>query len=271
MIAAGVTDGRLEAAFAETVKDLFLGPPPWQILRLDEGHDLSASDDPADLYTDCLVVIARDRGINCGQPALHARLIHHAAPKEGDHILHVGAGVGYYTAIMARLAGPSGRVTAIEYEPDLARRATQNLSGYRNVEVRQGDGGNTAFPPADMIYVNAGVTRPADSWLDGLKPGGRLILPLTVDAGWRRAFFGGIDRQGAVFLITKTGTGFDARWISPVAIYPCKGARDRITEKALVSAFDHGDSRKVRRLFRTDNIPAERCWLRSPGFSLTYD
>ena len=33
--------------------------------------------------------------------------------------------------------------------------------------------------PADVIYVNAGTTRPADLWLDRLKEGGRLILPMT--------------------------------------------------------------------------------------------
>jgi protein-L-isoaspartate(D-aspartate) O-methyltransferase len=37
------------------------------------------------------------------------------------------------------------------------------------------------FEPADVIYVNAGATRPAASWLEQLKEGGRLILPLTAD------------------------------------------------------------------------------------------
>jgi len=47
-----------------------------------------------------------------------------------------------------------------------------------------------------MIYVNAGATRPADAWLDRLKEGGRLILPLTADAFPNRDV-----RRGAVFRI----------------------------------------------------------------------
>ncbi len=38
-----------------------------------------------------------------------------------------------------------------------------------------------AFDLADVIYVNAGATRPADIWLDRLNDGGRLVLPLTTD------------------------------------------------------------------------------------------
>ncbi len=41
------------------------------------------------------------------------------------------------------------------------------------------------FDPADGIDVNAGATHPPAAWVDGLKPGGRLILPLTADEGWR--------------------------------------------------------------------------------------
>jgi D-amino-acid dehydrogenase len=60
--------------------------------------------------------------------------------------------------------------------------------------VVRGDGTRIAFEPADVIYVNAGATRPADAWLDRLKEGGRLILPLTADAFPNRD-----ARRGAVF------------------------------------------------------------------------
>jgi protein-L-isoaspartate O-methyltransferase len=59
------------------------------------------------------------------------------------------------------------------------------------------------FEPADVIYVNAGATRPADAWLDRLKEGGRLILPLTADAFPNRDV-----RQGAVFQIERHGPEF---------------------------------------------------------------
>ena len=54
-------------------------------------------------------------------------------------------------------------------------------------EVIQGDGALAPFDAADVIYVNAGCTRPAESWLDRLADGGRLILPMTSDKGFRLA------------------------------------------------------------------------------------
>jgi protein-L-isoaspartate(D-aspartate) O-methyltransferase len=80
---------------------------------------------------------------------------------------------------MAHLAESTGRVTAIEFDSALAQRAKHNFSGKPNVVVFQGDAVSIPFDPADVIYVNAGATRPADAWLRGLKDGGRLILPLT--------------------------------------------------------------------------------------------
>jgi protein-L-isoaspartate(D-aspartate) O-methyltransferase len=74
-----------------------------------------------------------------------------AAIQEGEHVVHVGAGTGYYTAIMAHLAGTTGRVTAIEYEARLAAWARDNLSSIGNVTVVEGDGAAVDFEPADVI------------------------------------------------------------------------------------------------------------------------
>ncbi len=103
---------------------------------------------------------------------------------------------------MAHLIGPTGRVTAIEFEPDLAERARANFAGVDNVTVITGDGTVVPFDPADVIYVNAGATRPADIWLDRLKDGGRLILPMTTDKGFRgrHSTIATMRRNGAVFL-----------------------------------------------------------------------
>jgi SAM-dependent methyltransferase len=97
-------------------------------------------------------------------------------------VVHIGIGTGYYTAILAHLTRPSGRVTGIEYDGELAARA--NLAKHPNVEILQGDGALVAFDQADVTYVNAGCTRPAESWLDRLAEGGRLILPMTSDQGF---------------------------------------------------------------------------------------
>ncbi|MGA9867580.1 MAG: methyltransferase domain-containing protein [Acetobacteraceae bacterium] len=267
LAAAHVTDESVERAFAAVPREDYLGPGPWPIYGFHgTRYESSRSDDPILLYTDDLVGIAPERGINNGQPSLHAHLLACAAAREGEHIVHVGAGVGYYSAIMAEIVGPSGRVTAIEFEPDLAARATVNLARYRNVTVVEADGTAVAFDPADVVYVNAGATRPVDAWLDRLTEGGRLVLPLTVEDK-----AGDIERRGAVFVITRRGADFLARWVSPVAIYPCVGARDAVSERALAKGFGKGGWRKVTRLYRRDDVPPGRCWVRAPGWCLAYE
>jgi protein-L-isoaspartate(D-aspartate) O-methyltransferase len=274
MATAGVGDRRIEGAFAETSREAFLGAGPWPILRWGRGYVMTPSDDPVYLYTDDLVGIVPERSLNNGQPHWHAMLIAAAAPRDGDHVVHIGAGVGYYTAILARLAGNAGRVTAIELDPELAERAAANLRGYDTVTVVEGDGLTASFETANVIYVNAGATRPAESWLDGLAMGGRLILPLTALRNFAQqetASVAQLLRHGAVFRIERRGPDeFLARRISAVAIFPCEGGRDETSERALAAALEKGNAEAVTRLYRRQDLPPERCWLRAPGWSLAY-
>ncbi len=271
MAAGGVAEPRVEASFAAVRREDFLGPGPWPILRWMSFYSTTPSDDPVYLYSDDIIGIIPERRINNGQPSLHANLIASALPQAGDHVVHVGAGVGYYTAILATLTGPRGRVTAIEFDHELARRAAANFAAWKKVRVVAGDGAALPFDAADVIYVNAGATRPAESWLDRLAEGGRLILPLTTNENFSGKTPGDIRRRGAVFRIERSGDAFHARWISPVAIFPCEGSRDAASEQALVAAFEKGGWEKVTRLYRSDAIPEERCWLRAPGWCLAYE
>jgi protein-L-isoaspartate(D-aspartate) O-methyltransferase len=271
LAAAQIDDPSLELAFAQVRREDFLGPGPWVIPRWFGGYRRTPSADPVYLYIDNVVQIIAERHLNNGQPSAHAKWITSASIKPGEHVVHVGTGTGYYTAIMSHLAGPSGEVTGIELDADLAARAKENLSSFANVRIVNGNGAAIPFEAADVVYVNAGVTRPADLWLDTLTDGGRLILTLTTNEGFLANDPANVQRRGAVFRIERRTPEFLAQWVSPVAIIPCEGARDETSEAALAEAFKRGGWKRVTRLYRNENAPEERCWLRAPGWCLAYD
>ena len=183
---AGISDPRIEAAFASVPREDFAGSPPW---RIGSGglFGQSSSSDPARLYEDVLIAIDAERGINNGQPSLHAQSIAALELKAGDTVVQIGAGAGYYTAILAEVVGATGKVTAYEIEPDIAARAAANLARYPQVEVRARSGVE-GLPRADAIYVNAAASHPLRAWLDALKDKRKARLS---SAG------GGFDRRHA--------------------------------------------------------------------------
>lgn len=241
--------------------DLPLTPGPGRIpSRMSGSYIVTPDADPVHLYTNSVIAILPEKRLNNGEPSMYAKLLAELLLRAGDHAVHVGAGVGYYTALLAELVGPSGRVTAIECEAALAEAARRNCSHYPNVEVLRSDGTAMRFDAADAILVSAGVTRPADTWLDGLAEGGRLVVPLTTGR-----------MIGALFRIQRGGIEFLAKRVSPVIIYPCSGARDEASENALAAALRSGDANKVTRLYREALPSRRRCWLAGPDWCLAYD
>jgi protein-L-isoaspartate(D-aspartate) O-methyltransferase len=270
MFQAGIRQApRVERAFATIPRERFFGPGPWALYRRGR-YDETPSNDPIYLYVDLPVEIDRARRINNGQPSLHALEMAAAAPRPGEHVVHIGAGVGYVTALLAHMVGREGRVTAIEAEEDLAARAKANLAPLPMVEVIHGDGLNAPFDPANVIYLNAGVTGPCDHWLDNLIDGGRMILPLTTDKGFRAHQPQLVMRRGAIFRIIRYGEEYSADWIGQVEIYPCV-SRDAAEERALAEALARELPHRVTRLYRTADIPDDQCWLRGRNWSLAFD
>jgi protein-L-isoaspartate(D-aspartate) O-methyltransferase len=271
LAAVEIDDPSLELAFAQVRREDFLGPGPGVIPRWFGGYLPTPSADPVYLYIDNVVQIIAVRHLNNGQPSGHAKWIASASIKPGEHVVHVGIATGYYTAIMSHLTGPLGEVTGIELDADLAARAKENLSSFANVRIVNGNGATIPLEAADVIYVNAGVTRPSDLWLEALTDGGRLILPLTTNEGFLANGAANVQRRGAMFRIERRTAEFLAEWVSPVAIIPCEGARDETSEAALAEAFKKGGWERVTRLYRNEDVPEERCWLRAPGWCLAYD
>jgi protein-L-isoaspartate(D-aspartate) O-methyltransferase len=261
-------DPRIEAAFATVRREDFLGPPPWTLLGFPHSW---RSDDAAELYQDVLVALDAQRSLNNGSPALHALMLQHLDAAPGDSVLHVGAGTGYYTAVLAELAGPRGHVTAVEFDRHLAAQARQNLAGWPNVSVVQGDGADFPHAPTQRIYVNFGVAGPAPAWLDQLTPGGTLLFPLCVPSPRARGEDRHHSAHGAALCLTRTGAGYAARHVAPVAFVCAEGplAGEADTQKALYSAFNRGGVEFVGSFRRGASAPA-RCWFWSPAWSLSY-
>src|SRR4051812_25902820 len=172
--AAGTNNPRIREAFATIPRERFLPPPPWTIISRGNVRGTSRV---ADLYDDVLVALDPEQGINNGEPALHAAWLAAVDPQPGETAIHVGAGAGYYTAMLAALVTASGRVEAYEVHPGLAQDARCNLHVCPNVTVHQLSAFGRPLPPADVIYVNASPVAPDAEWLRSLRPGGRLIFP----------------------------------------------------------------------------------------------
>lgn len=272
---AGVTDDpALEAAFASVPRERFLGPPPWRMVRPRVGYVLLDEPDPVLAYADVLFALAHERGVNNGSPSLHAAWLHAAGIVRGARVAHVGAGTGYYTAIIAALIGDTGRVTAVEFDPDLAARAKENVSHLPQVEVIAGDGAGWPRDATDLTYVNFAVERPAPAWLDHLVPGGRLIFPLGV-ASPSDARDGRHATHGAGLLIERRGgDSFAARWLGPAFFVGAEGSAADAAEDMtarLRAAFERGGVEFVRSLRRGSPAAPGRCWFTGPDWSLCYD
>jgi protein-L-isoaspartate(D-aspartate) O-methyltransferase len=254
---AGVSDPRIEAAFAAVPREDFAGFPPW---RIGSGgfFGLASSDDPARLYEDVLVAIDSERGINNGQPSLHAQSLDALGVRDGETVVQIGAGAGYYTAILAELAGAKGRVIAYEIAPGIAARAAANLARYPQVEVRARSGVED-LPQADAIYVSAAASHPVRAWLDALKPGGRLVFPLQA-----------VNSSGAMLIVTRPehGEAWPARLLTGVVFIPCEGAQDAEMGRKLDEAFRRGGQAGVRSL-RFGGAPSDTDWVRGDGWTLS--
>ncbi len=122
-------------------------------------------------------------GIGAGQtispPCIVGAVLQGLELQGGEHVLEIGAGCGYQTALLSRLAG---HVVAVEADPRLAEGARRSLArlGVNDVTVLCTDGahGYADGAPYDAIAIDAGLAQVPESIVRQLADGGRLIAPV---------------------------------------------------------------------------------------------
>jgi protein-L-isoaspartate(D-aspartate) O-methyltransferase len=259
--AANLGTAGLVEAFGKVAREKFLGAGPW-LIGSAEARAMSAAgmvqlaymtvDDPRDVYHNVVVSLDRAKDINNGQPSALGRWIDAMELKPGERVFHLGCGVGYYTAIMAEVVGPSGNVVGLDLQPELAARAKENLAGYANVRVEAGDGAGFDPGECDAMLVNCGVTHPQGIWLERLREGGRTVVPFTMSMN---ATLG----QGVMTKIVRSGEAFSTELVTPVGIFSGGSLRDAELEPQMLKGLTTGGLLKMKSVRRDKHEKGETC------------
>ncbi|MDD5222794.1 MAG: protein-L-isoaspartate(D-aspartate) O-methyltransferase [bacterium] len=118
-------------------------------------------------------------GQTISQPYMVAIMTELLELRGGERVLEIGTGSGYQLAVLAELAREVFSVERFGPLADRSRALLREL-GYRNVEIRNGDGtlGWPERAPFDGIIVTAGAPRIPPPLVEQLSEGGRLVVPV---------------------------------------------------------------------------------------------
>ena len=270
-LSSNIQSPALVEAFACVPREKFLGPGLW-LIGSAEARSMSVMgaiqmsyitvEDPRKLYHNVVVAVDREKDINNGQPGALGRWIDALDLKAGERVYHLGCGIGYYTAILAEMVGPSGSVVAIDLNTELAARAQTNLTDYPNVTIQTGDGAEFHPGPCDAMLINAGMTHPTPLLLDCLSKNGRMLVPLTMA---RNATFG----VGVMARVTRRDPGLSIEVVTSLAIYSCRNARDPEREQPLKAAMTKGRLMQMKSVRRDVHDQADSCVLHGPDVCLS--
>ncbi|QFI55675.1 protein-L-isoaspartate(D-aspartate) O-methyltransferase [Aeromonas simiae] len=189
LIAKGISDYRVLAAIAEIPRDYFvdeaMAHQAWDNTALPIGH-----------------------GQTISQPYMVARMTELVVEHDPAHVLEIGTGSGYQTAILARLVQhvyTVERIKSLQYQ---ARRRLRNLE-LHNISTKHGNGweGWASKGPFDAILVTAAASEVPQALTDQLAEGGRLVIPVG-------------DAQQSLMLVERSGSQLIRRALEPVRFVP---------------------------------------------------
>ena len=265
-VIAGLEDQALIRALSTVAREDFVGSPPW---RYSSGFSLEAgayrlTSDCRDLCHDVFVSLKSNAILNNGQPSIIARLVQALNLRAGMHVMHVGCGTGYYTATMAHMVGPSGRVTAVEVDEELAGQAQANLRELPHVTVVHADAANLAPHSLDAVLINAGLTNIPLAWLNSLAQAGVMVVPMLV----------GVEASSCdamVFRVERSSQGFKAAPLTMLTIYPAASLQDASMRSALSSACVTRAVLRVKSLKTADHPAGPGCIAHTTALCLSTD
>jgi protein-L-isoaspartate(D-aspartate) O-methyltransferase len=189
MRARGISNPSVLEAIARVPRHLFVPP---------DAQKLAYDDRPLPI----------GYGQTISQPYIVAFMTDALQTAPDQSVLEIGTGSGYQAAVLAELVR---NVYTIEIVPELGERARKTLAtaGYRNVEVRTGDGyrGWPERAPFPRIIVTAAPPEIPQALVDQLAVGGIMVLPV------------GSASQELV-VVTKTATGITQKHTIPVVFVP---------------------------------------------------
>jgi len=120
----------------------------------------------------------------CSQPSTVAAMLRLLGVGPGMHVLDVGAGSGWTTALLGRLVGPTGSVLGVERIAEIAAWGAANVARARLpwARVRTARRGELGAPRPDgwdRVLVSAAAARMPAALVDQVAPGGRMVVPVV--------------------------------------------------------------------------------------------
>jgi protein-L-isoaspartate(D-aspartate) O-methyltransferase len=183
LVAAGaVTSPEWKAAFAEVPRHVFVPAFYRQSPTEQRLVDVNDPDEWLEgVYRDELLVIRPDARSSSTVPSLMATMLEALDVEDGNQVLEIGTGSGYNAALLCRRLGDQ-QVTSVDIDPELVAEATASLGSvdcHPMLGVGDGLEGWPAGAPYDRLIATCAPDRVPDSWLEQVRPGGRIVTPIA--------------------------------------------------------------------------------------------